>query len=745
MKIAVIGNYPPRKCGIATYTENFVLSLLSTNKTNSSRKLDVDVFAMTDRKSDYDYPEIVKQSIRQKHIEDYYEVVDLINKGDYDYCHIQHEFGIYCGHSGIYVSIFLSQIRIPIFITLHTVLKELDFHQTQVLANMNLFADQLIVMSQLAREILITNHKIPKEKISVIPHGGPYFKELNKVQAKKALGWSDNIILMTFGLIGQSKGIETALKALPNICKAKPNIRYIILGKTHPHIIAQEGELYRDSLIQLAKDLDIDKNVIFLDKYVDEAELIDYLGACDIYITPYLNEAQITSGTLSYAVSSGSAVLSTPYWHAIELLAEGRGILFNFKAHQELEQHIINLIEHPTELRKIQEKAYAYGKTTTWDLIGVKSRDHFKQILKALPKEKRKLEEIILSRSPQLSLDYLHTLTDSTGVLQHAQLTIPDYSHGYCTDDNARALLMSLKLYQLYPTTEAELLINKFLSFLNYMQLENGFFMNMLSYSRQHQKNNISEDSFGRAIWALGYAINYAPLLNQKEFAKIMFRKTLTYFENLQDKRGLANSIIGIVYYLKAFPYESKLEEILRKLLSKLNNAYILSSTTKWQWFEDKISYDNAILPLAMLIGGTFIDQADYIETAIKSTHFLEKHSYRNNHLSLIGNENWFCKGKEKSQFAQQPLDAMAMVLLYKSLFSLTGDKKYLSKLKISFSWFLGNNDLYISLYDQQSKGCVDGLYKDQVNLNQGAESLIAWQIAFLTYKSMEIESSINP
>jgi len=739
MKIAVIGNYPPRKCGIATYTENFVNALLNTNSSNSSSRIKIDVFAMTDRKKGYDYPKIVKKSVRQNHLEDYYDVVEIINNGAYDYCHIQHEFGIFGGHSGLFVNIFLSQIKTPIFITLHTVLKELNFHQRQVLDTMSLFSYQLIVMSQMAKEILMTNHGISAEKISIIPHGVPVFKSLNKIQAKESIGWSDYTILMTFGLIGRSKGIETAIKALPEACKKYPNIRYVILGKTHPHIIIHEGESYRKLLVQLSKELGVEKNVIFLDEYINEKEIIQYLEACDIYITPYLNEAQITSGTLTYAVSSGSAVVSTPYWHAIELLAKDRGILFNFKAHQELGQIIIKLLDQPNKLKKIQEKAYAYGKSISWPIMGNKSLERFKEILKKSPREKRKIEDLVLDRTPQFSLDHFHTLSDSTGLLQHANYSIPDYKNGYCTDDNARALLMILKYNQQYKTTKSELLITKFLSFLHYMQLENGFFVNMLSYSRKHLKNNISEDSFGRAIWALGYAIKFAPLENQKTFAKEMFMKAIPYFENLHDKRGLANSILGIVYYLKAFPYDEQLEKILKNFLEELYNSFVLVSDSNWKWFEDKIAYDNAILPLAMLHGGTYLNQSKYSEIAFESIRFLEQNIYQNNHLSVIGNGDWLKKGQNKSQFAQQPIDAMAMVLLYKFIYKTTGDLEFKSKLKIAFSWFLGNNDLYTSLYDKQTKGCVDGLYKDHVNLNQGAESLLAWQIAFLSYKSVEM------
>ncbi len=738
MKIAVIGNYPPRKCGIATFTENFVESLLNVKDTITLSYNEIDVFAMNDRVKGYDYPEIVKQGVRQNNIDDYYDVVKIINQGDYDFCHIQHEFGIFGGQSGLFVNVFLTQIKIPVFITLHTVLKSYNFHQQRIMENIELFSTRIIVMSQLARKILITDHHITTERILVIQHGAPVFKTFDRIEAKKALGWSDYTILMTFGLIGRSKGLETAIKALPQACKIFPEIRYVILGKTHPHIIEHEGEIYREYLSQLATDLGVNENVIFLDKYVNEPELTNYLQACDIYLTPYLNEAQISSGTLAYAVCSGAAVISTPYWHATELLADGRGLFFGFREHEELDKLIINLLSNPKQLKSTQEAAYNYGKTISWPIIGAESHMHFRYIIDNHVIKFKKIEDLFLERIPEFSLAHFNSLSDSTGIMQHASYTVPDLNHGYCTDDNARALIMAVKQNRLSQSADSEALITKFLSFIHYMQLENGFFINMLSYSRQHLQNNLSEDSFGRALWALGYTVRFAPLQNQREFANEMFLKAVQYFEKLNDLRGIANTIIGLFYYLKANPDNLSLQIMLEKFLQKMYNSYIAIADKNWQWYEHKLSYDNAILPLAMFLGATYIKNPEYLNVASKSINFLEKFSFKNNHLSLIGNDNWMEKGQTKSLFGQQPVDAMAMVLLYQCLYRLTGDTIYKTKLEIAFSWFLGNNDLYMSLYDKQTKGCADGLFEDNVNLNQGGESLLAWLIAYLTYLSVD-------
>ncbi len=734
MKIAVIGNYIPRKCGIATYTENFVQSLLKIADSQNQ----IDVFAMNDREEGYDYPEIVKLGINQNKIEDYYTAIKIINQGNYDYCHIQHEYGIFGGHSGLFVNILIAQIKIPLFITLHSVLKSLNFHQQQILENMVLFSTQLIVMSKYALEILNSYHRVPKEKISNIQHGAPSYEKQNKLAIKNEFGWSEFIILMTFGLIGPSKGIETALKALPKICKIHPNIRYVILGKTHPHIVKNEGEVYRDYLMQLTCNLGIRNNVIFLDKYVREPELTKYLSACDIYLTPYNNENQSTSGTLTYAVASGAAIISTPYWHALELLGEGRGILFDFNAFNQLEKAIFDLLNHPEKLKAIQEAAYSYGKTISWSEVSIENQNIVQNLLSRKSSKNPTIEEKLLNALSEFSLNHFYSLTDSTGLLQHATYTIPDYSQGYCTDDNARALLMAVKLNRFTHSKESEKLITKFLSFLDYMQIENGTFINMLSYSKNHLSNNKSEDAFGRSIWALGYTIKYAPLINQKEFANKLFLKAMPNFKFLNDLRGIAGSIMGIVFYLKNYPENETLKMQLKEFLSRLADSYNSISDKNWHWYEDKISYDNAILPLSMFTGAAFLNEKHYLKMAMKSLTFLETISFKNNHLSLIGNENWLEKGQQKSLFSQQPIDALSFTLIYQCLYKITNDKKYKTKMKTSFSWFLGNNDLFTSVYDKNSKGCSDGLFKDSLNLNQGGESLLAWLISYLTYRLAE-------
>ncbi|MBN2237552.1 MAG: glycosyltransferase family 4 protein [Bacteroidales bacterium] len=736
MKIAVIGNYPPRECGIATYTQNFVQSLLSTLDTKTGLKNEIDVFAMTDILVDYNYPTIVKRSIHQNKKEEYLQVAELINQGKYDYCHIQHEYGIYGGQCGLFVNLFLTHIKIPLFITLHSVLKVLNFHQQQVLENMLHFSDQLVVMSKYARKILVDSHEIPREKISVIQHGAPPFDLLDKAAFKEALGWSKHKILMTFGLIGRSKGIEIAIQALPEICKNHPSILYVVLGKTHPHIVRNEGEIYRESLIRLASELGVDKNVLFLDKYVNEEDLKTYLSACDIYITPYLNEAQITSGTLTYAVSSGSAVLSTPYWHAVELLDDGRGILFDFEAPDQLATKAIDLLNSPEKLKWMQQTAFDYGKSISWKEVSIETLQKANGILSKIHLKTESLEEKLLSELPEFSLDHFANLSDSTGILQHATYSIVDYAHGYCTDDNARALIMALKLNSQEATKESEQLIGKFLSFLNYMQNLDGTFVNMLSYSKNHLSNNRSEDAFGRSVWALGYTVKYAPQINQKAFANELFLKAMPNFEGMNDLRGMAGSALGIINYLSVYKNRADLESHLENFLAFFFNSFQAISDDTWQWYEDKISYDNAIIPLAMYSGAVYFKNQAYIEIALKSLDFLESYSSNKTHLSLIGNEKWLEKGKEKSLFCQQPIDALSMTLIYHCLYTDTGNEMYRKKLNTAFSWFLGNNDLCTSMYDKKTKGCSDGLFESSLNLNQGGESLLAWLTAYLTYKS---------
>ena len=732
IKIAHIGTYPPRECGIATFTMNLLNSMV---KNNESEKVSIEGFvvAMNDHEQTYDYPEEVKLTIRQEHQRDYLSAAKFINLSGADLCILEHEFGIFGGQNGVYILPLLHRLEIPLVVTLHTIIKNPSYDQKAVLVEICKMAKKLVVMSHKAIELLTTLYEVDKRKIVYIEHGVPDI-QYNQQHSKKEFNLENKKVLLTFGFISRNKGIETVLKALPKVIEKYPEVLYIILGKTHPNVLRYSGEEYRIYLQHIVKKLDLTNHVFFLNEFLNQKELFKYLSASDIYITPYLNEAQITSGTLSYAIGVGSAVVSTPYWHATELLADGRGKLFNFNDSDELSAIILGLFDKPEELKILQKTAYDYGREITWPKTGGKYIEVAQKVITnkhvVLAKKDTILDPLIL---PPFSLVHITRLTDDTGIIQHAKFGIPNLKEGYCLDDNARALLMVLMAYRQKKDTLALKLAPIYLSYIHYMQNKDGTFRNFLSFNRSFLDEVGSEDSFGRTIWALGYLIANAPNDSYFQTGKFVFLAASGNFEKLQSIRGIANTIIGISYYLRSNPSDDSMTEILRNLTYKLIRHYDENSSPDWKWFEALLAYDNGILPLALLLSAEIFKDDKIIETALESMDFLTEHTIKDGYLSIIGNEKWYKKDGERSMFAQQPIDALAMVLMYHQAFHLTKDKEYLNKLFACFMWFLGENDLRMSLFDFETTGCCDGFESYGVNRNQGAESSLAYLISHLT------------
>ncbi len=732
MKLAFIGTYPPRECGIGTFTNNLYKSTLSDL---IAKKLTQDSFvvALNDNNLVYEYPEEVKLTIRQEHQEDYLLAAKFINLSGADLCVLEHEFGIFGGQSGVYILPLLHRLEVPLIVTLHTILKAPSYNEKAVLIEICKMANKIVVMSRKAIEFLRTIYGVPKEKIVFIEHGVPdiYF---DHEKSKAEFKLTSKKMILTFGFIGRNKGIETVIKALPKVVEKYPEVIYIVLGKTHPNVLRHSGEEYRVFLMRLVKSLQLEKNVFFLNEFIGEQDLFKYLCASDIYITPYLNEAQITSGTLSYAIGVGSAVISTPYWHAVELLAEGRGKLFNFYDSDGLSTLLTGLLDHPEELDDLRNRAFAYGRKISWPKTGEKYVALAESVLnentEVILKKDTELDLLIL---PPFSLTHINRLTDDTGIIQHAKFGIPNLKEGYCLDDNARALLMVLMAYRQMKDNRALELSPIYLSYIHYMQNADGTFRNFLSFSRNFLDEVGSEDSFGRTIWALGYLLGNAPNDAYYQTGRLVFFNAAPNFEKLQSIRSIANAMIGISYYLKSNPSDDSMTERLRNLANVLISHYHANEAADWHWFESLLAYDNGILPLALLHSAEILNDNKITKIAIESMNFLSSHTLKDNYLSIIGNEKWYKKEGERSLFAQQPIDAMAMVLMYHQAFHLTKNKEYLSKLYTSFLWFLGENDLRMSLYDFETKGCCDGFESYGVNRNQGAESSLAYLISHLT------------
>jgi len=727
MKLAYIGTYPPRQCGIGTFTQNLFESMVA----NSGMKEGF-VVALNDPDQTYAYPEEVKLTIRQEQQRDYLEAVKFINISGADGCVLEHEFGIFGGQDGIYILPLLYRLEIPLIVTLHTIIKTPSFTQKAVLQQICKMAQKIIVMSNKAIGFLTTIYAIEPEKIVFIEHGVPDI-QFNQDQTKKEFKLEHKKFLLTFGILSRNKGIETVLKALPRVIEKYPEVIYMVLGRTHPNVLRHSGEEYRNYLQLLVKTLKLQKHVLFLNEFIDQNTLFKYLSASDIYITPYLNEAQITSGTLSYAVGAGSAVISTPYWHATELLAEGRGRFFDFNDSEELARILMQLLDDPEQLKDIRKRASDYGKTTTWPISGGKYVELIRGILSdpsTVVANKETLIDPLLM--PPFSLDHIRRLTDDTGIIQHAKFGIPNLKEGYCLDDNARALLMVLMAYRQNKDALALNLAPIYLSYIHYMQNPDGTFRNFLSFSRNFLDTVGSEDSFGRTIWALGYLLGNAPNDSYYHAGRLVFFNAAPNFEKLQSIRAIANTMVGISYYLKASPNDEGMVSVLRNLAGTLVYNYRENSSAHWKWFESLFAYDNGMLPLALLHAAEILKDPEITEVATEAMDFLTKITLKDGYLSIIGNEKWYKKDGERSMFAQQPIDALAMILMYYQAYQLTNEKDYLTKLFSCFMWYLGENDLRMNLFDFETKGCCDGFEKTGVNRNQGAESSLAYLISYL-------------
>jgi glycosyltransferase involved in cell wall biosynthesis len=743
MKIAYIGTYPPRECGIGTFTRNKFTAMVNC-KVGSTQPHEGIVIAVNDQDQTYNYPKEVVFTIRQQQQHDYIAAAEFINKSGADICILEHEFGIYGGSDGEYVLSLLKSIDIPIISVFHTVLKTPSPSQKIVTLEIAKMAAKSVVMSQKAVAFLTDIYGIAKEKIKVIEHGVPDC-ELDQISCKKFFGLQDKKVLLTFGLIGRNKGIETVIKALPPIVAKHPDVVYIILGKTHPAVVRHTGEEYRDYLTQLTQELHLENNVIFKNEFVDEPKLCQYLSAADIYVTPYLNEAQITSGTLSYAVGAGCAVISTPYWHAEELLAGGRGRLFDFYNSKQLSDIFMELLDTPSTMKALRDKAYKYGRQITW----CKTAENYILLGSVLLQQPswQKLASNTRANSleiPTFSLQHIRRMTDSTGLIQHAKYGIPNLKEGYCLDDNARALLLGVMSYNLNKNATAFELMPIYMSYIHYLQNDNGLFRNFLSFNRSFLDEVGSEDSFGRTIWAIGYTLAHPPSQSYYHSAREIFENAAPHFTNLQSIRGTANTLIGVSHYLEAHPHDIAMTKQLKSMADKMLKHYQYHSSNEWQWFEPMLTYDNGLLPLSLLHAGSILQDDNMLNVAKKSMDFLTNITFSNGWLSIIGNEKWYAKNGERSIFAQQPIDAMAMVLLFQKAYKTTNNVKYLQYLKQSFMWFLGENDLQKSLYCSETKGCFDGLESNGVNNNLGAESTLAYLISHVALSQTLQQPHLN-
>lgn len=740
MKVTYIASFPPRECGIATFSQNLIRAVGMNDEGGDQAS----VVAMNDTGNRYKYPSQVGFVINQECREDYRRAADYIHRWGADICVLQHEFGIFGGESGVYILTLLHELKVPFVVTFHTILKEPTYLQKVIVQEIARRAAGVVVMSRKAVGFLDDIYGVPAEKVHLIEHGVPDIPKRRLSSRKDLLApYKNRRILFTFGLLNRNKGIETVIKALPSIVAYHPEVVYLVLGNTHPGVVRNSGEEYREYLKQLIAETGMENHVEFLNCFVSEAELAWYLSNVDIYITPYLNKAQITSGTLSYAVGSGAAAISTPYWHAQELLAEGRGLLFDFRNNIQLAEKVTRLLDNPRELGLLQMKALEFGNKVRWPRIGKRYRQLFVRILqdRLLTQAKDQLRAsadhkqmpVSLSDLPSFSLDHIIRLTDDTGIIQHANYGIPNLKEGYCLDDNSRAMILALMAFRHHKSHDALKLLPVYMSFVHYMQREDGLFRNFLNFRREYVEEVGSEDAFGRTIWALGYLMRYAPNSSYREFGLDMYRKAFPHFSTLRYLRGIADTIIGLTHYLACYPTDEGMLDCLACLTGKLLDAYRQNASAHWQWFEEKMSYDNAILPLALLHSFEVTGDAAARKVALESLQFLEKVCFRDGCFSPVGNHGWYSQQDSIPLFDQQALETMAMVLVYDCAYHITGKHSWFQKMYKCYTWFLGENTLHLPLFDSETHGCCDGLQERGVNRNQGAESTLAYWISHLT------------
>ncbi|MHC4172956.1 MAG: glycosyltransferase family 4 protein [Planctomycetota bacterium] len=729
-KVVLISSFPPRKCGIATFTSDLI------NSTTSAAKGEFEPLVVAMRSdNDLRYSDPVKFEIRQNVKSDYICAADYINFSHVDVVSVQHEFGLFGGDAGAYLSLLLNRLKAPIITTLHTVINDPSPAYHKSLVEVCNTSYRVVTMNERGVSMLRDIYDIPSRKVKLIAHGIPDLPFVDSNYYKHKFGLEGRRTILTFGLLNKNKGIEVMLRAMPAIIKADPSVMYIVLGMTHPSVLKHEGESYRFGLQQIVKDLRLQEHVIFHNRFVKEEELHNFLCATDVYVTPYLNKEQLTSGTLSFAVGTGKAVVSTPYWAAVELLADGRGKLVGFGDSKQIAEAIVEVLQNDSLFYSLRRQAYDYGRTRTWPKIGQAYWKLFsaKRLpLRIAAKTALSAAETISSiEVPEPSLDHLKKLTDDTGLYQHAKFTIPNREFGYCTDDNARAVIAMTKYYTQYPEPQACRLLDTYLSFIMHSQNNDGSIKNFMNFDRTWWKSEPLNDAFGRVLWAFGTVMAHPPTPAYLSIVKDCFDRSVEHVAK-QLPRGMACSILGMSDYLKQFPGASDIKRQMEITADGLVTQYEESSYPDWPWFEDALTYENAVLPHALFVAGLTLDNKRYLEVAEKTAEFLLANTFNGELFSFVGCSGWYERGGTKAAFDQQPIEAASTVMMLKAAYDATQNDRYLTLQRKAFDWYLGQNDLRIPLYDFRTKGCNDGLLRDGVNTNQGAESTLSFLLSLL-------------
>ena len=721
-RIAFIGNSLPRPCGIATFTTDLQQAI-----TISSGITETAIVAITDPGRSYEYPKSVAFQIQQDRLEDYVLASDFINKGGFDVVSLQHEFGIFGGEAGEHILDLLDRLKVPVVTTLHTILSEPSPAQRRVLVRILALSAHVVVMAEKGRELLRSVYGADDRRIQLIAHGIPDFAFVGPEAAKAHLGFTGATVILTFGLLSPNKGIEVMIDAMPLVLETRPNAIYIVLGATHPNLVRDRGEAYRESLQARAAQLGIGAHVAFLDQFVDRATLLEYIAMCDVYVTPYLNQAQMTSGTLAYSFGLGNAVVSTPYWHAVELLNNGRGVLVPFGDAPATGAAIADLLGDEPRRQALRRRAYDDSRHMTWDCIAHRYKSLFDSVMtpRASVQAPLRTNPPIL---PGMALDHLEVMSDGTGLFQHAVHSVPDRTHGYCVDDNARALLLASVLDADRRETIPDRLTSAYAAFVQHaFNRDSGRFRNFMSFDRRWLESQGSEDSHGRTLWALGVTVRSNASESRREWAADLFAQALPPVDNFTSPRAWAFTLLGLHAYCSSrqddFAARKRLD-----LADRLLALFLRVATPEWTWLEEGLSYDNARLCEALIQAGGATATQSYGDAGLKMLSWLmSRQTSPSGQFRPIGCDGFGDIRQAPKLFDQQPIEAAATIAACLSAWRMTGDPRWRDEAHAAFAWFLGGNDLNLPVVDVLTGACRDGLHPDRRNENRGGESVVSY------------------
>ncbi|WP_099543686.1 glycosyltransferase [Maribacter sp. 4G9] len=738
-KILFVCSYPPRECGIATFSQD----LIRTLKRCFGSTMDIEVCALENECCDAnDYPEEVTYKIDAQELNSFFQVANKLNeRDDIGMVCVQHEFGLFGGNYGSHLVAFLLKLDIPISCVFHTVLPNPDKKRTKIMQALDDLSEKLIVLTNKSAEILVSDYHIDTNKIAVIPHGTHIVLWKEKQRLKNRYGFQNKNVLSTFGLLSENKNIETALRALPKILQKFPNTVYLVLGKTHPEILKREGETYRNALLTIVDNLDIKDHVIFINEYLELTRLLEYLSLSDVYLFSSKDPNQAVSGTFAYAMSCGNPVISTPIPHSKECLDPSTGILLNdFEDPIEISDAVIDLLEQPFIATSMGKNAFIKMRAFSWENVAISYSDIFQDYLQ----DSNSLDFSL----PPIKTDHIEDMTTDFGMLQFSNFSEPDTSFGYTLDDNARALIAMLMYYKKKRNDKVLRLIEIYMDFIVFCQQDDGLFYNYVDYEEQFTNQNTEvnlEDSNGRAIWALGYVLSDTENLPKSLVAKAenCFKNVIQNVADFNSPRAIGFILKGLYYYQENEP-NTQYNQLADTLAEELLRIFNITSDKKWEWFEDYLTYANSILPEALLYAWLITKNKKYKDVAETTFDFLLSQYFMKGQIKVISNDGWFHKRNKRTFHGEQPIEVAYTILSLDLFYRVTHKKKYAKQLHTAFSWFLGNNHLKQIMYNPVNGACYDGLEVENININQGAESSLCYLLARLIIEDYPLEVGLK-